>query len=67
MQIVYERLNQLDELIDKIAQGKLVEVVKCEDCKYNKDTECPMYCAYESGYHNRKNKRNDYCSYGERK
>jgi len=73
-----ERIDELfDEIIardkiiaeydDKIERGELVEVVRCKDCKYFKESEITnrCFCTYHDD--DVEMFKNDYCSYGERR
>lgn len=55
--------DQVDEIFEKYEGGKLVEVVRCKDCKYFKYGD---YCTQDEIEHS-KCRKEDYCSYGELK
>ena len=58
--------------IDEQPTVDAVEVVRCRDCKWNKERECPLSYTSPISVDGEvsiwyKNNDNDYCSYGERK
>ena len=55
-----ELINLLDDTLMPMATADVVEVVRCEDCKYLHRTVCPYGIK-------RTPRGNDYCSYGERR
>lgn len=61
-----QAINRLSDLEDKIERGELVEVVRCKDCKYFKESEITnrCFCTYHDD--DVEMFKNDYCSYGER-
>ena len=68
---IYSANDVLDD-IDEQPTVDAIEVVRCRDCKWNKERECPLsYTSPISVYGEvsiwYKNNDNDYCSYGDRK
>ena len=64
--------NDVIDDIDEQPTVDAVEVVRCKDCVWNKQPQCPL--SYTSPLSEDgevsvwyKNKGNDYCSYGKRK
>lgn len=65
-------LSVIVGLAKKIANGKAVEVVRCEQCRYYKETEkrCDHPCLdfdVECYDHWLEMESDDFCSYGERR
>ena len=63
---------KLCEFEDKIDQGKLVEVVRCKDCKFwglphANDIEKAHYCCRDNMWCMPARFADDYCSYGEKR
>lgn len=61
---LYEFFKEEADIMGKYANGELIEVVFCKDCKKQSNFVCNYLeglCALQSV------KPNDYCSYGERK
>ena len=60
--------NELVKLVKQIDSGKLVEVVRCKDCKYgdwdSKPDDAMVCMRTKDGFWR---SGNDFCSYGERK
>jgi hypothetical protein len=67
-------MKELVPLLKKIESGELVEVVRCKDCKYWKDTWVAPDGKIEHGYCHMEDADDvivgrwddDFCSYGER-
>lgn len=58
------------EAIERMPEADVVEIVLCKDCKYYIDNECYMSNLKRNGSNLGKIyyvKKDDYCSYGERK
>ena len=64
VQTVY---NDLAEFVESIPTADVVEVVRCRDCIYFKESEVTnsCYCDWHREYY--ETYPNEYCSYGERK
>ena len=66
------RNSIIQQVIDEQPTVDAIEVVRCKDCVWNKQPQCPL--SYTSPLSEDgevsiwyKNKGNDYCSYGKRK
>ena len=65
-------LARCETIVDEQPTVDAIEVVRCKDCVWNKQPQCPL--SYTSPISEDgevsvwyKNKGNDYCSYGKRK
>lgn len=64
-EIPYLKAAEVLRSINEIHAADVVEVVRCKDCKYHKDTSVKMYahcCLIGQTVSN-----DDFCSYGERR
>lgn len=67
--VIIEHLNDYVKLRAEIADGRLVRVVKCKDCRYWRESEKTnrAFCEYDTAEINMERYASDSCNYGERR
>ena len=59
-------VNTNSYVVEMIDEAPHIDIVRCKECKYERDGEEFMWCEHPNGLDSIV-KPDDYCSYGERK
>ena len=61
-----EALSIAEEFVRRIPAADVVEVVRCNECRWRGSEDCAMFYECDCGEQHTWETDNDFCSYGER-